>query len=138
MAMITAAARKNERAIAAAVAALVAAFGNRVVTSQAVREQHGHTTTWHANQPPDAVVCDMLLPDISGVDVYQRAIAADPSYRQRFAVATGASNIPFVAAFLASFSGPVLYKPVDAAQLSIAVRTCLNGARMFLKSGARV
>jgi D-lactate dehydrogenase (cytochrome) len=27
-----------------------------VVTSQAVREQHGNTVTWIANQPPDAVV----------------------------------------------------------------------------------
>src|SRR5262250_1765002 len=41
---------------AAAIAALNAAFGNRVVTSQAVREQHGNTVTWIANQPPDAVV----------------------------------------------------------------------------------
>lgn len=90
-----------------------------------------------SEKPPDVVVCDMLLPDISGVEVYQRAIAADPSYRQRFAVATGASNIPFVAAFLATFGGPVLYKPVETAQLSLAVRTCLSGARMFLKSGAR-
>src|SRR5215510_14118268 len=39
-----------------AIAALTAAFGNRVVTSQAVREQHGNTVTWIANQPPDAVV----------------------------------------------------------------------------------
>jgi CheY-like chemotaxis protein len=90
-----------------------------------------------SEKPPDVVVCDMLLPDISGVDVYQRAIAVDPSYRQRFAVATGASNIPFVATFLATFGGPVLYKPVEPAQLSLAVRTCLSGARMFLKSGAR-
>ena len=43
-------------AIKKAVAALTAAFGNRVVTSQAVREQHGNTVTWIANQPPDAVV----------------------------------------------------------------------------------
>jgi D-lactate dehydrogenase (cytochrome) len=39
-----------------AVEALAAAFGNRVVTSRAVREQHGNTLTWIANQPPDAVV----------------------------------------------------------------------------------
>ena len=36
--------------------ALTAAFGNRVVTSRAVREQHGNTVTWIANEPPDAVV----------------------------------------------------------------------------------
>lgn len=87
--------------------------------------------------PPDAVVCDMLLPDISGVEVYQRAIAADPSYRQRFAVATGAPGVPAVASFLATFSGPVLYKPIEAAQLSQAVRSCLSGSRAFAKSGAR-
>ncbi|MGI9408237.1 MAG: FAD-binding oxidoreductase [Hyphomicrobiaceae bacterium] len=31
-------------------------FGNRLSTGQAVREQHGHTTTWIENMPPDAVV----------------------------------------------------------------------------------
>ncbi|WP_406854292.1 FAD-linked oxidase C-terminal domain-containing protein [Alsobacter sp. KACC 23698] len=31
-------------------------FGNRVVTSQAVREQHANTLTWTENQPPDIVV----------------------------------------------------------------------------------
>jgi CheY-like chemotaxis protein len=90
-----------------------------------------------SDKPPDVVVCDMLLPDISGVEVYQRALAADTSYRQRFAVATGASAMPFVATFLAGFGGPVLHKPVEPAQLIQAVRTCLTGARMFLRSGAR-
>jgi D-lactate dehydrogenase (cytochrome) len=47
---------RNAGAIKRAIAALTAAFGNRVVTSQAVREQHGNTVTWIANQPPDAVV----------------------------------------------------------------------------------
>lgn len=87
--------------------------------------------------PPDAVVCDMLLPDISGVDVYRRALAVEPSYGQRFAVATGASAVPVVASFLASFTGPVLRKPIDSARLVQAVRTCLSGARAFLKSSAR-
>jgi len=41
----------------AAIAALTEAFGhNRVVTAQAVREQHGNTVTWLPNEPPDAVV----------------------------------------------------------------------------------
>jgi D-lactate dehydrogenase (cytochrome) len=47
---------RNPAAIRKVVAELNAAFGNRVVTSQAVREQHGNTVTWIANQPPDAVV----------------------------------------------------------------------------------
>jgi len=47
---------RDPAAIAAVLAALNAAFGNRVVTSQAVREQHANTFTWIPNQPPDAVV----------------------------------------------------------------------------------
>ncbi|KZE28561.1 FAD-binding protein [Chelatococcus daeguensis] len=49
-------ARPDETTVAAVVAALAERFGNRLVTSQAVREQHGHTLTWIPNQPPDAVV----------------------------------------------------------------------------------
>jgi D-lactate dehydrogenase (cytochrome) len=46
----------RRQGIQAAIAQLLAAFGNRLVTSTSVREQHGNTTTWVANQPPDAVV----------------------------------------------------------------------------------
>jgi D-lactate dehydrogenase (cytochrome) len=47
---------RDARAVEEAVAALAAAFGNRLVTSRAVREQHGNTLTWIPNQPPDAVI----------------------------------------------------------------------------------
>ncbi len=57
-------ASKNSAGIKAAVAALTAAFGNRVVTSQAVREQHANTITWIANQPPDAVVFPQNTDDV--------------------------------------------------------------------------
>ena len=43
---------------------LAARFGNRLVTSQAVREQHGHTLTWIANQPPDAVIFPQETADV--------------------------------------------------------------------------
>jgi CheY-like chemotaxis protein len=90
-----------------------------------------------SDTPPDVVICDMLLPDVSGMDVYRRAIEAEPSYRQRFAVATGASMMPKVAEFLSTFSGPILNKPVPPAQLMAAVRSCLASARSQLKSGSR-
>jgi D-lactate dehydrogenase (cytochrome) len=48
--------KRDAAAIDAAIAELTAAFGNRVVTSRAVREQHGNTLTWVPNQPPDVVV----------------------------------------------------------------------------------
>jgi CheY-like chemotaxis protein len=90
-----------------------------------------------SDSPPDVVVCDMLLPDISGMEVYQRAVAAEPSFRDRFAVATGASGTPAVMSFLATFKGPVLHKPIDAGQLSRAVRSCLTGVRPTAKLSSR-
>src|SRR5262245_32126910 len=53
---VAAPARAGKKASADVIAELTAAFGNRVVTSTAVREQHANTTTWIENQPPDAVV----------------------------------------------------------------------------------
>jgi D-lactate dehydrogenase (cytochrome) len=58
---------RNPAAIKAVIAALTAAFGNRVVTSQAVREQHGNTVTWIVNQPPDAVVYPQSTEDVQQV-----------------------------------------------------------------------
>jgi D-lactate dehydrogenase (cytochrome) len=58
---------RDPAAIAAAITALTAAFGNRVVTSQAVREQHGNTLTWVPNQPPDAVVYPQNAEDVQTV-----------------------------------------------------------------------
>ncbi|WJS04562.1 FAD-binding oxidoreductase [Roseibium aggregatum] len=43
-------------AIGAAIEKLTGLFKDRCSTSMALREQHGHTTTWLKNQPPDAVV----------------------------------------------------------------------------------
>jgi D-lactate dehydrogenase (cytochrome) len=58
---------RDPKAIAAAVAALAARFGNRLVTSQAVREQHGNSLTWIANQPPDAVVFPQSQSDVQDI-----------------------------------------------------------------------
>ena len=59
--------RPDRAAVAAGVAALTAAFGNRVVTSQAVREQHGNTVTWLDNEPPDAVVFPQSTADVQAI-----------------------------------------------------------------------
>ncbi len=58
---------RNPAAIKKAVRELTAAFGNRVVTSLAVREQHGNTLTWVPNQPPDAVVYPQNTGDVQQI-----------------------------------------------------------------------
>jgi len=55
------------RAVDRVIAALAAKVGNRLVTSQAVREQHGNTLTWIPNQPPDAVVFPQSTEDVQEI-----------------------------------------------------------------------
>lgn len=59
--------RPAPSAVASAIEALAARFGNHLITSQAVRDQHAHTTTWLPPQPPDAVVLAQNTADIQDV-----------------------------------------------------------------------
>src|SRR5262249_13147274 len=59
--------RRDPKAIEAVVRTLAARFGNRLVTSTAVREQHGNTLTWIENQPPDAVVFPQSTQDVQDI-----------------------------------------------------------------------
>ena len=59
--------KQDHKAVERVIAALAATFGNRLVTSQAVREQHGNTLTWIGNQPPDAVVFPQSAEDVQRI-----------------------------------------------------------------------
>jgi D-lactate dehydrogenase (cytochrome) len=59
--------RRDPTAVDAAIRALAQRFGNRLVTSQAVRAQHANTTTWIANQPPDAVVFPQSTEEVQDI-----------------------------------------------------------------------
>ena len=58
---------RNSKAIETAIQALAARFGNRMVTSQAVRAQHANTITWIDNQPPDAVVYPQTTAEVQDI-----------------------------------------------------------------------
>ncbi|MEM7720190.1 MAG: FAD-binding protein, partial [Pseudomonadota bacterium] len=58
---------RNESGIETAIGILKQRFGERLQTGQAIREQHGHTTTWIENQPPDAVVFAHTTEEVSEV-----------------------------------------------------------------------
>lgn len=58
---------RNEAGIAAAIGILQQRFGERLALGDAVREQHGHTTTYIPNQPPDAVAFATSAEDVCEV-----------------------------------------------------------------------
>ncbi|WP_195820009.1 FAD-binding oxidoreductase [Roseobacter sp. MH60115] len=58
---------RNETGIETALGVLKQQFGERFQTGAAIREQHGHTTTWIENQPPDAVVFPASTQEVSEI-----------------------------------------------------------------------
>ncbi|WP_209504662.1 MULTISPECIES: FAD-linked oxidase C-terminal domain-containing protein [unclassified Ruegeria] len=58
---------RNEAGIETVISILKQRFGDRLQTGAAVREQHGHTTTWIENQVPDAVVFPHSTQDVSDI-----------------------------------------------------------------------
>jgi D-lactate dehydrogenase (cytochrome) len=59
--------RPDATTIAAITAELQRRFGNRVVTSLAVRQQHANTFTWAENQPPDLVVLPETAAEVADI-----------------------------------------------------------------------
>ncbi len=58
---------RNETGIATVLGVLKQQFGERCHTGQAMRDQHGHTTTWIKNQAPDAVIFATSTQDVADV-----------------------------------------------------------------------
>ncbi len=57
----------TERNVSLALDILHQRFGDRFLTGHSIREQHGHTTTYLKNQPPDAVVMAQSAEDVTWV-----------------------------------------------------------------------
>jgi CheY-like chemotaxis protein len=85
---------------------------------------------------PNLVVSDLLMPEPGGAEVYRRAIAADPSWRDRFVFVTGAGIVPEISSFLSSFPGIVLDKPIRGEQLRAVIREGLSSAQPALDDAA--
>lgn len=64
--MATAAAAKRNSSTQA-IAELTELLGDRLSTSQAVRDQHGNDLTWHEGEPPDAVAFARSTEEVSDI-----------------------------------------------------------------------
>jgi D-lactate dehydrogenase (cytochrome) len=59
--------RPDASALMAVTSSLRQRFGNRFSDNATIREQHGHTLTWTANQPPDAVVFPQTSQEVAEI-----------------------------------------------------------------------
>ena len=58
---------RNDAGIDTVIAILKQRFGDRLQTGEAIRRQHGHTTTWIDTQAPDAVVFPQDTQEVSEI-----------------------------------------------------------------------
>jgi CheY-like chemotaxis protein/two-component sensor histidine kinase len=71
----------------------------------------------------DVVICDVMMPQLTGMDVYEAVLARAPAVAGRFVFLTGGAFTPRAREFLETVSNPKLEKPVARAELLAAVST---------------
>lgn len=74
---------------------------------------------------PDAVVCDVLMPEMNGLELYDRLLAAAPRLRNRVVFLTGANRDPAVHLPIEQLGVPLLGKLDDLELVVDAVRIAL-------------
>jgi signal transduction histidine kinase/CheY-like chemotaxis protein len=70
----------------------------------------------------DVVLCDLMMPDCSGVDVYAGTVERAPDAAGTFVFMTAGAFTPRTRAFLENVSRPCLEKPLDAERIREIVR----------------
>jgi CheY-like chemotaxis protein len=71
---------------------------------------------------PDVVVCDVTMPELSGIDVFEAVRARNERLAACFVFVTGGVLREASRAFLDAIPNPVLTKPFDLDALREAVR----------------
>jgi CheY-like chemotaxis protein len=77
----------------------------------------------------DVIVCDVLMPGTSGIDVYRRIEKTRPDLAKRIIFMTGASSMPRVADFFRRVPNRKIDKPVDVPRLRQLVREIAREVR---------
>jgi len=75
----------------------------------------------------DLVVCDLIMPQMTGMELYARVRKTDPSLAERFLFVTGGTNSDAAREFLSTSGRPWAYKPMTTRKLRAAVADCLAG-----------
>jgi CheY-like chemotaxis protein len=72
--------------------------------------------------PFDLVVCDLSMPGVDGITLYEGLLARGSLLAQRFILVTGGAFTPAADAAIARHAVPCLQKPFDSAKLAETLR----------------
>src|SRR5262249_47536260 len=75
----------------------------------------------------DVIVCDLMMPEISGIELYERLGGVAPAYTDRIIFMTGGAFTPQARQFLAKLGRPHLEKPFTEDELRRAIESVPRG-----------
>jgi PAS domain S-box-containing protein len=74
----------------------------------------------------DIVFCDLMMPELSGVDLYQALYLNRPGYERRLVFMTGGAFMPEEASFVTQVKSPIMEKPFDMRRIQALVRRAVG------------
>ena len=77
---------------------------------------------WDGGEHFDAIVCDLMMPEMTGMDLHAALSIADSAAARSMVFITGGAFTPRAREFLASIDNPRLEKPFDFEVLRRAIR----------------
>jgi len=74
----------------------------------------------------DVILCDLIMPDITGMDLYEQLAQEHPELAERMVFMTGGTFTARARDFLARVTNPALDKPFDLATLEALLRARMS------------
>ena len=85
----------------------------------------------------DLILCDLMMPEVTGMDVHEAFRLVDPQLVDRFVFMTGGAFTPRAQKFLANVANKVLEKPFSPSELLQIVQATVRDKRVVLDDGTR-
>jgi len=101
---------------------------SRVLPGNLVQAGHVHEAFEAIDDDPafDAIICDVMMPDLSGIDFYRELSQRYPELTSRVLFLTGGVFEPSAREFIDEHDIPVLTKPVSRQDLMAAVEEVMG------------
>ncbi len=80
-----------------------------------------------AGESFEVIFCDLSLPDLSGMDIFARAVEKRPDLSRAFVIMTGGAVTPEAYEFVENYLGPVLEKPFSLTTVERLMDELLTG-----------
>ncbi|HEX2677629.1 MAG TPA: response regulator [Polyangiales bacterium] len=104
------------------------------LVADALKSEHEVETTTQAMQALawvregrqyDVVLCDLMMPQVSGIDLHEKIAELDPSLAKRMVFMTGGAFTAAARDFLSNTENPVVEKPFEPEELCNVVNTLI-------------